>query len=193
MPITYRSEKGAPLTIKEMDDNFLELETRLKRFESQTTKIEGIGKITAHSDRLHIIGTQGTELGIFPLPKLVFNMRGVWKPNKQYIFYDLVYIENKVMACIKPHLSRDIRQDQETCWKVFMDFTPLALAQKVKGKMNKEPQRSFNPCLAIYEKATLPKETDLGSLGILVGETQVPVVIYFDGKLWRYISSQQEI
>ena len=67
MPLTYRHQKGAPLTVEELDGNFKELEARIQILENHTG--ETLGKIELEGDQLSFMGSLGTHFGTFTLPK----------------------------------------------------------------------------------------------------------------------------
>lgn len=69
MTITYRSEKGSPLTSDEIDTNFRELATRLTHLEDHTETAEGLDKIHLEGDQLTFTGTLGKTFGTFTLPQ----------------------------------------------------------------------------------------------------------------------------
>lgn len=69
MTLTYRSQKGAPLTSLEVDANFKELDTRLKHLEDHPEKGEGLGKVQVKGEQVTFQGTFGSEFGTFPLLK----------------------------------------------------------------------------------------------------------------------------
>ena len=84
MPITYRAEKGSPLSVEEIDGNFKELETRIKTLEENPEAGEGIGKIQVEGDQMHLMGTFATDFGTFTLPQPKLNMRGKWAQQTPY-------------------------------------------------------------------------------------------------------------
>ncbi len=68
MPLTYRNQKGAPLTVEELDSNFKELEGRIQNLENHTG--ETIGKVELEGNQLTFMGSYGTIFGTVTLPKV---------------------------------------------------------------------------------------------------------------------------
>jgi hypothetical protein len=161
--ITYRSQKGAPLSADEVDDNFKELETRVKALEDHKEVAEGIGKITVQGDQMTIAGAFGADLGTFSLPKATFKPRGAWVPQAGYHKLDLVTYEGGLFLCLTDHSSKT--WDQE-------------------GVFWQEVVPKFSSVLLLYEKATLPAKEVMGKLAILMDE-KGPSLIFFDGKKWQ--------
>lgn len=107
MAIILREDKGAPLTIGELDQNFLQLHKRLSYLETNPMMAEGIGQIQQNGDRLEIMGTQGTHFGSFVLPKVFPKIRGAWSVGVDYDMNDWVVVGNLVYLCCVPHKSAD--------------------------------------------------------------------------------------
>lgn len=170
--LTYRTEKGAPLTIEEMDGNFCDIESRLKLLETHLVSGEGIGKIHTQGDQLHIVGTFGTDFGAFPLPKISLKPRGSWIAQTPYQAFDLVTHERGVYCCSQNHLSTLWEQDGHA-WQEILTFpTP--------------------PPLAIYERATLPVQEEIGKQALLLDEQETHL-IFFDGKRWQRLRKGEDI
>jgi len=163
--LTYRTEKGAPLTIEEMDGNFREIEGRLKLLEAHLESGEGLGKITVQEDQMTLVGTFGTPFGTFTLPKAVLNSRGTWLSQTSYQKLDLVTFEHGIYVCEKDHFSTQWDQDH-SFWHEILSF----------------PKASSS--LPLYEKATLPREETLGKLALFMEES-ASTLIFFDGKGWQ--------
>ncbi len=168
----YRTDKGAPLTIEEMDDNFRELEDRLKALETHLDSGEGIGKITAHGDALTITGTFGTDFGTFPLPKATLTPRGPWASETPYHSLDFVMYNQGVYCCLKDHLSTLWEHDAPLWQEILTLPKPLPLP--------------------LYEKATLPSQDDLGKLALLIEETGI-TPLFFDGKGWQRLTKGADL
>ena len=163
--LTYRTEKGAALTIEEMDGNFRDLDERLKILETHLDSEEGIGKILSQGETLTILGTRGTELGVFSLPKMTLSPRGPWSPEVSYLSLDLVTHAHTLYYCLKDHTSRDWEEDTSS-WQQIVDFSPPSTPP------------------IIYEKATLPSQDVLGKIALLFEETGF-TLIFFNGTEWQ--------
>lgn len=163
MSIIYREDKGSPLTSQEIDGNFRELEQRLSQLEETQERSEGIGKISFQNNILTITGSFGTEFGQFPFPKPTHAFKGQWQSQTLYQCHDVVTQETGLYQCLTDHQSTHWSQDQDK-WK------GLLLLQNSK--------------LPFFEKATLPKQEDLGKLAVLFDETS-PTLIFFNGKSWQ--------
>lgn len=163
--LTYRIEKGSPLMAEEMDGNFRDLDERLKILENHLEAGEGIGKIFSQGDQLIIMGSQGTELGTFFLPKMTLSPRGTWEPEVSYAPLDLVTYAHTLYYCLKDHTSRRWEEDTPL-WQQIVDFSP-PLTPRI-----------------IYENATLPSQEVLGKIAVLMEETG-PSLVFFDGTEWQ--------
>lgn len=111
MPIILRKEKGSALTIEELDGNFSDLNQRIKSLETTPVLAEGIGKITQSGDQLTVVGTYGTFLGTFVLPKSFPNPRGDWIEDTSYLVNDWVVFKEGLYVCTTPHTSKVFKLD----------------------------------------------------------------------------------
>lgn len=161
--ITYRTQKGAPLTAEEVDGNFKELETRLKVLEDHKEITESIGKITVQGDQMTINGTFGTNFGTFPLPKAAFKSRGSWVAQTVYHKLDIVTYEGGLFLCLNDHSSKTWGQEGGFWQEILPKLTSV---------------------LSLYEKATLPVKEVIGKLALLMDEKGTNL-IFFDGKKWQ--------
>lgn len=166
MTITYRSEKGSPLTVQEIDGNFKELEQRINTLENHPEVGEGLGKIHVEGDQISFLGTFGTDFGTHSLPKTNLNPCGTWATQMAYKKLDLVTAENALYCCIIGHISTTWPQDSP-CWKQV-----LALPQAPP------------PSLTLYEKASLPEVETMGKLALLL-ENEGATLIFFNGNNWQ--------
>lgn len=166
MPITYRAEKGSPLSVEEIDGNFKELDTRLKNLEENPEIGEGIGKIQVEGDQMHLMGTFSTDFGTFTLPSPTLKLKGKWVTQTFYQKLDLVTYESGLYSCLHPHTSIAWEQDVNS-WQEILSLP-----------------KTSPPSLSIYEKSTLPQEENLGKMALLVDEEE-PTLIFFNGKTWQ--------
>ncbi|MBA3813258.1 MAG: hypothetical protein H0X26_02005 [Alphaproteobacteria bacterium] len=178
MTITYRAEKGSPLTAREIDDNFRELETRLAAIADNPEGGESLGKIQVEGDQIHFRGTFGANFGTFTLPKASLNPRGPWLPQTPYKKLDVVTIqnaaENSLSCCIADHISNVWAQDS-SFWKSLLSFP--------------QPPPST---MALYEKASLPESELMGKLALLM-EEKGPALIFFNGNNWQRLMQGENL
>lgn len=170
--ITYRTEKGAPLTIEEMDGNFRDIESRLKVLETHLASGEGIGKVLVQGDKLTVVGTFGTDFGTFSLPKASLKPRGPWVAQTPYQALDFVIHGRGVYCCSQNHLSTLWEQDGHA-WQELLIFPTLLP-------------------LALYERATLPAQEEMGKQALLI-DKQAINLIFFDGKRWQRLMKGEDI
>lgn len=174
MTIIYRTEKGSPLTVQEIDDNFRELETRLTALEDHPEVGEGIGKIHIEGDHISFRGTFGTDFGTFTLPKATLNLRGDWAPQTPYKKLDLITIDKALYWCLQDHMST-IWVEDNSFWKQVFSL----------------PQPP-PPTLSLYEKASLPETETLGKLALLV-ENETSTLIFFNGNTWQRLMKGESL
>ncbi len=183
MVVVYRAEKGAPLTCDELDGNFRELVERVERLETNPSQAEAIGNIQLVGQQLVITGTRGTEFGKFKLPTLAIYPCGEWKSEAAYAVNDLVYKGACAYLCIEAHTSKTFDKEVKH-WRVLLDAALLRLESR--SPTIPAPQSR----LPLYETATLPKATAMGSLALVVNDSDGPTVIYADGKGWRRVNDK---
>lgn len=181
MPIIYRSEKGGPLSIEEMDNNFYQLAQRLEQLEGKSFHAEGIGKIQQDGDQLTIIGDRGTVFGPFRLPIVPYTPRGEWGTQTDYAAFDVVSYTGNAYVCLRPHSSAKFQTDQ-TYWKLLFQAIPHQAPS---------PAQSPKSCLTVYEPQTLPKVAELGQLAAYVDHNAETVIIFSDGRCWRHLATNQ--
>ncbi len=174
MSLVYRSEKGTPLLADEIDENFRELDTRLKTLEDHPEMGEGLGQIQIRDGKITFTGTFGTDFGTFALPKANLKPCGLWAPQISYQKLDLVVYQTTLYCCAQEHVSTLWSQDFEV-WKEVLSLP--------------SPPSSSLP---LYEKATLPVEESLGKLAILLDE-EGPQIIFFNGKLWQRLMKGESL
>lgn len=175
MTLIYRAQKGAPLTIEEMDENFKDLDTRLAVLESQESHEGGISQINLEGDELIIQGLHGMTVGRVRLPIPHFQGRGEWEALQDYGIYDLVRHEAALYLCLKAHKSDYFDQERE-CWQVLWQ----------------PPQsETLSPKLPLFIPSNLPA-ADPGMMGLLI-EVEKVSPIYADGKAWYRFSDHKMI
>ena len=175
MQIIYRSQKGSPLTIQEIDGNFQELETRIKALDEKVGKgsTESLAAVNCKGETLEFIGTQGTKFPSVKLPIMRWEAKGGWKKNAAYKAHDVVSYQQSLYLCMREHQSAVEFQTQN--WQKILEIP--------------KPEIQLDT-LPFYSKQTLPKEVKLGALGLLEDQ-QGPKPIYFDGKQWCFVSDNQ--
>ena len=173
MSLTYRAEKGAPLTIEEMDSNFRELETRLKTLEDFPEHPEGLSKIQLDGDQMTFLGSFGTNFGTFSLPQALFNPCGEWTAQTDYQKGDIVFCKDTLYICNSPHKSLALENQLEH-WTLLFSLSSSAYSSP------------------IYEKATLPMEERIGKLEVFAEDGGLNI-IFFNGTAWQRLKKGEEI
>jgi len=100
--ITYRLEKGAPLSVLEIDNNFRELEQRLNALETQG--LDGALTFEQQEDLL-IFKRNQQPVSHVVLPKFQPIFKGAWESEMNYRIGCWVYYDYKLYACTAPHTS----------------------------------------------------------------------------------------
>lgn len=100
MSLIYRTEKGAPLSAKELDDNFRQLHGRIKELENAERVIH---RISASEDHLILKDSAGVEISRVKIPVISLNSRGEWRDDVPYARNDLVTYLGDVMICTHSH------------------------------------------------------------------------------------------
>lgn len=93
MTLTLRSVKGAPLTVTELDANFIEVDRRVAFLESAgfTNPITGI-ETTPGTTSLTFLFIDGTSVTV-PIPILTFRWRGDWTANVGMVQLDTFKVD----------------------------------------------------------------------------------------------------
>lgn len=114
--ITYRLEKGAPLTILELDTNFRELEERLAAREDNISPLI----ISAEQqDDVVTFKVNGDAISHVVLPKFQPLFKGAWQRNATYQSGCWVYVNAALYACQTYHTSSDFFEP--TYWQLIFD------------------------------------------------------------------------
>lgn len=186
MAITLRSEKGSPLTINELDENFKELNERLAALEQGNFAVESLDSIRVEGHEIVFISTLGKEISRCSLPAPVLQGRGNWAEKQDYCQGDMVRFQDKIFLCRQNHtsaLSPDLEEDN---WRVLFDiqggaFQEFAQLNSENIPKGKEYAASSLP---LYEEETLPNPS-LGQIGVLVKKKTRPKLIFSNGKAWE--------
>jgi hypothetical protein len=113
--ITYRLEKGSALTLLEIDNNFRELEQRLKNLEDK----EFDSALSVEQKEDILIFKYGQTISHIVLPKFQPIFKGSWIANCNYRIGCWVYLNQKLYACTAPHTSGDTFE--ATFWQLVFD------------------------------------------------------------------------
>lgn len=186
MTITLRSEKGAPLTIEELDENFKELNERLTALEQGKFAVESLGSINVEGQEIVFTSTLGKELGRCALPEPSLQGRGNWRGRLNYCQGDIVRFQDRIFLCRQNHTS-DLSPDRdEGNWKALFDIqreTSQEFEHSSSGSTS-ERKEYFMGSLPLYEEETLPNPS-LGQIGVLLEKTKKPKLIFSNGKAWK--------
>jgi hypothetical protein len=147
MPIVYRLQKGAPLTVEEVDNNFRELNQRVESLEkNQGSKQGGIGNIVLQGTDLIFFSPTKEILNQVQLPLPHFCPRGKWQPRQSYAVYDFVAYDSQAYCCIKAHQSSDQFSTDLAAWQVLLDLnqTPPLTRQKIIDSESGETRNKIN-------------------------------------------------
>jgi hypothetical protein len=104
MTITLRVEKGAPLTIAELDGNFTDLDGRLIVVEDGQTSIKSIDEIVQVGNSLVVQYTDSSEDGPFTF-EVGITYRGDWEPSTVYAQNDMVKANGVIYIVLLAHTS----------------------------------------------------------------------------------------
>lgn len=120
----YRSEKGSPLSMQELDGNFKELFRMIQELHHQnmSEKIipESLKAVHQDGDKIMFEGTCGTDLGTVTLPTITPHIRGDWKKEEYYCVHDWVVFEHKTYTCIAHHVAENFAKEIAK-WRVVID------------------------------------------------------------------------
>jgi hypothetical protein len=112
MTIIYRtvgpwgSGKGANLAPSEVDSNFWQLAEQIVALETNPAVPNGIQSISVSGTQMTIYLNDGSVMGPFTLPILMFRWRGEWTPTTSYAVLDVFTVQNTGIFCvIQAHTS----------------------------------------------------------------------------------------
>lgn len=100
MSLTYRIEKGAPLSAKELDDNFRQLHERIHELENAERIIH---RIELNGEDLLLRDHAGVEISRIKIPVVSLNSRGEWRDDVPYARNDLITYLGDVFICLNSH------------------------------------------------------------------------------------------
>lgn len=115
MSLVYRENKGAPLTVQEIDGNFAFLNQRLELIENgRSIGVDGIDRIEQDGSTVLFFGTSGAQIGSIQIPAGL-QFRGNWKMGEFYTRGDVISYQNSSYVCLISHTSsvETIYQDIE--------------------------------------------------------------------------------
>lgn len=166
MKITYRLEKGTPLTCQEADDNIRQLSAWVEecRLSLERVSRATVAEVILHEEKLLFKTASGETHAPVPLPDFSWKPRGAWSADNAYQERDIVSHNNALYVCISAHEKSDYFVANS--WREILKIS--------------------SPCLPVHEKSDLPDDTELGSIVIVCGKT--PRVAYYDGENWRWIN-----
>lgn len=119
MSIIYRQEKGAPLTAREMDDNFHELEDRIRKLEASHPH-QQIDSIEMEEDHMAIKDAVGQVMHRIKLPCLGLKPRGNWQRQRAYAVNDLVNRPEGTYICMQSHQPEEFAPEH---WQPLIPLT----------------------------------------------------------------------
>lgn len=114
--ITYRLEKAEPLSVLEIDNNFRELEQRIKTLEGHATPT----KLTIEQQEdVLIFKTNAETISHVVLPKFQPIFKGAWKQLTSYHIGCWVTTDQKLYACQSPHTST--QEFEPNFWQLIFE------------------------------------------------------------------------
>ncbi|MBA4749564.1 MAG: hypothetical protein H2057_02975 [Alphaproteobacteria bacterium] len=171
MSMTLSRNKGSPLTFEELDQNFEELDKKVKHLEETSLPGEGLKEIIQEGDELIFESTFGRNLGRARLPMPLFHHKGVWKAQTSYVYGSLVTWQNKVYCCHTSHVSEEILS--EHMWSLLLQVPETE--KQVIATSSAEAAQTL-PLLPLYDKEVLP-EPAMGKLCLMTDSTGLFVLI----------------
>lgn len=172
MPLTLRKNKGAPLLIEEVDQNFMYLEERILQLEQDTFVPETFDSFTVKNGQLEITGSSGNKFGPYNLQSHP-SVQGMWKSNTNYAKGDLVQHKNTLYIVKNDHLSAE-------------DFTDDNLSICFKSDVTQVTQEKN-----LFTQENLP-ESSAGQI-VFIATKQGLKPAYHDGKKWFYLIKGTEV
>lgn len=190
MAIVYRLEKGSPLTVAEIDNNFRELEMGLRRLEEKAIeplrglrfRVEGVQMI------IEIEG--GDILQRIDLPVISFKHKGEWVAGDVYVANDIVTKAGGVFICSRSHSATHWEADT-AYWAVLMAPFEWGLeSRRDLGRASAAAEAGTGsregrwPTLPIFSRSEMPAPT-LGQQGYVAQPDGTLHLVYANGTQWR--------
>jgi hypothetical protein len=106
MTLIYRttgpwgSGKGVNLQASEVDSNFWQLAEEIVTLQSNPAIPNGIASISVSGTQMTIYLNDGSIMGPFTLPILMFRWRGEWQPTTSYAELDVFTVLNTGIFCV---------------------------------------------------------------------------------------------
>jgi hypothetical protein len=106
MTLTYRTVgpwgpgKGVNLQPTEVDSNFWQLAEDIVSLQSNPAVPNGIASISVSGTQMTIYLNDGSVMGPFTLPILMFRWRGEWQPSTSYAELDVFTVLNTGIFCV---------------------------------------------------------------------------------------------
>lgn len=113
MVLTFRDEKGSPLTTAEQDANIRHLRDLIDYLIANPTPGVSITNITSSGSSLTIHLSNGTTKGPFTLPAANFRYRDLWEPETAYLTGDFFKIEDVGLYTVLLDHTSDTEFDPE--------------------------------------------------------------------------------
>lgn len=181
MMLVYRSIKGSPLTVEEMDGNFKALADRLEVLETSSMEGEGIGSVEIDQGVLRLTGSKGSKLGEVKLTTLRWRPRGAWQPDVAYETMDLVFINDSLYLCQTSHTSD--KAFAERYWDLVFESSSERTYSEVKTPIQ-QTQAASSAQILPMGKVDLPSSPAVGTLVLVVDSPEQPDLFYWQGEKW---------
>ena len=180
MPIIYRTDKGGPLILEEMDGNFKTLADQLHALQHQPLLGEKWEKVICKGRDLYFYTDQGQVMGPVEIPLLTWRPCGQWRTQESYAPYDVVQYNMGLYVCQEGYDSSDFSQ-QEKCWQLLLRLPDL--------KAETKPSTLKLPA---YYSQDLPATAELGTLALQIHDSAHKEVVYYDGARWMTLMAQPQ-
>lgn len=185
MAIVYRLEKGEPLTVAEIDNNFRELAQHIEILrEAVREPLRGL-RFRVEGVHMCIETEAGVLLQRVELPLLSFQHKGIWRAGAIYVVNDIIVCDRGVFICQQSHTATEWSAD-ERYWALLLDSrvfegstrsSESAAAAGVEG-------RGHTPSLPVFARSDMP-EPQLGRQGYVAQADGTLLLVYANGSHWR--------
>ena len=105
MVMTYRDEKGSPLTSAEVDENFRHVNARIDDVVDNPPTAVSVSNITETDTTFTVWMSDGSFFGPFTKPVATMRWRGNWAASTGYFQNDLVYNSPSLYIVTQNHVS----------------------------------------------------------------------------------------